>query len=750
MADIGRLFPSAQSQPLDMSTFTGADIKAVASIGDRIKVFGELQTLTFSIHREKPSVYLLGNVNPRSFVRGPRCLPATERVLIKDRGYINIDRVNVGDLVQSLPDSYDKVLGVYDQGLKECYHLYLGNGYDIRVSYDHPISTPNGWIEACKLQPGDLVNIAGCSPVSDQDMDIPEWILIMLAYLIGDGTTRIYPKKNGGIEYRISLAIADSQMDTIGAETERILCENKIPFKDSRSRSDKCVSRRISTCIEGFAHTDFRLRQYNDLHRWLLALNHYGRYSYEKSIPQEFISSLSRRQIALFLNRLYSTDGCYSISGNRRYIESSYCSCSEGLIDGIRILLSKLGINSLKHRENKIGKPGGRANIISRHDAYRLIISKASELLKFIRYVNIFSKEDRICELEGLLRSRIKDLSLRVSTKEFRRMVLDVLIQRGIEVGTFMSKYNLYNYKGAITLRKALAVAEELENSDFSDRINTLVDEVIYERPKFIQCPLISSISIGRLPVYDLSVEDNHSFISNFIHVHNTIAGSMIFTVFNREVMEEFLSVYPEDPIDNDFGAILVDQLPPFNISVSFVNEDGYLSSMVIYGVEIVDDGQTMSINDMIIENMKGYKARGIDLMWMTPEGIWSQATTGQKRWMSKALFINTPIGAEVLRLSPDSQIAVDYRATLFQIAQIRDSIDKMEVDIALLDADGAPLGDYGEPINKPSLADELRQKVAISEANIRNLDRSVRQMRVMLNYSSNPQEVNELYGRRS
>jgi len=52
--------------------------------------------------------------------------------------------------------------------------------------------------------------------------------------------------------------------------------------------------------------------------------------------------------------------------------------------------------------------------------------------------------------------------------------------------------------------------------------------------------------------------------------------------------------------------------LPPFDVVFSFFNEYGLAAKMKIYGITIVDEGQTMSIDDLITEQTYTYMARGI------------------------------------------------------------------------------------------------------------------------------------------
>lgn len=92
-----------------------------------------------------------------------------------------------------------------------------------------------------------------------------------------------------------------------------------------------------------------------------------------------------------------------------------------------------------------------------------------------------------------------------------------------------------------------------------------------------------------------------------------TIAGTLIFTVFNKhwakEMMEEYLKNAEVD------AHMLTDELPPFNITVSCANEYGAEARLAIYGVTIVNEGQVMSINDVYTENTYQFFATDVDYM---------------------------------------------------------------------------------------------------------------------------------------
>ena len=61
-----------------------------------------------------------------------------------------------------------------------------------------------------------------------------------------------------------------------------------------------------------------------------------------------------------------------------------------------------------------------------------------------------------------------------------------------------------------------------------------------------------------------------------------------------------------------DVPAWYSDQIPPFDIVLAANNEYGASAKMVIYGVEILNEGSGVSIDDILIEQQMTYAARMI------------------------------------------------------------------------------------------------------------------------------------------
>lgn len=100
----------------------------------------------------------------------------------------------------------------------------------------------------------------------------------------------------------------------------------------------------------------------------------------------------------------------------------------------------------------------------------------------------------------------------------------------------------------------------------------------------------------------------------DYVEGPRTIAGSLVFTTFDRHWTDSIqkklnsLGIY-----DTDYW--IADELPPFDVTISFANEYGFISRLAIYGIRIKTEGQVMSMSDIYTENTYQYYALDIDYM---------------------------------------------------------------------------------------------------------------------------------------
>jgi len=95
-------------------------------------------------------------IHPNFNQLGARCLPVGELVLT-NRGYLPVERVNKGDLVISHTGLPRVVTDVIQNGVKPICKVTLSNGLSLRTTENHAYLTDLGWVEAQNLQEGATV-----------------------------------------------------------------------------------------------------------------------------------------------------------------------------------------------------------------------------------------------------------------------------------------------------------------------------------------------------------------------------------------------------------------------------------------------------------------------------------------------------------------------------------------------------------------------------------------------------------------
>ena len=127
---------------------------------------------------------------------------------------------------------------------------------------------------------------------------------------------------------------------------------------------------------------------------------------------------------------------------------------------------------------------------------------------------------------------------------------------------------------------------------------------------------------LGELQTLSYSIHNEKAPVRNLGNINakdyvtgpRTIAGSLVFAVFNSHWMENILTKIDEvgQMKDRDY---VTDTIPPFDIVCSMANEYGFQSYLVLSGVRIMNEGQVMSTQDIYIENTYQYVATDIRLL---------------------------------------------------------------------------------------------------------------------------------------
>lgn len=175
------------------------------------------------------------------------------------------------------------------------------------------------------------------------------------------------------------------------------------------------------------------------------------------------------------------------------------------------------------------------------------------------------------------------------------------------------------------------------------------------------------SVTREKAPIYTMGSANPRSFSRG----KRGIAGSLIFTVFDRPSLYNMLAAHLTDtaaeywtrssnvlpgfnkqnqathagivPVSNGDPTLAPqaidvtqafpyysDQIPPFDVTITFANEYGQSAVRSIYGVEILNEGSGVSMDDVVIEETMTFIAR--DLGPMVPMDItknWTATLSG-------------------------------------------------------------------------------------------------------------------------
>lgn len=145
------------------------------------------------------------------------------------------------------------------------------------------------------------------------------------------------------------------------------------------------------------------------------------------------------------------------------------------------------------------------------------------------------------------------------------------------------------------------------------------------------------SVTREKAPIYTMGSADPRSFSRG----KRGIAGTLVFTIFDRNALLEVFrgmedksgwffahdtdvqkrnnedakgaQVWQDVNTDNSWQAAWYpDQIPPFDIVLTAANEYGQVAQMGIRGVEILNEGSGMSIDDIVTEQSMTFVAREI------------------------------------------------------------------------------------------------------------------------------------------
>jgi replicative DNA helicase len=478
--------------------------------------FTELDTMTSGL---QPSELVIVAARPSM----GKCLAFDSEILLSDGSVVTIEelyRARSANLL-TLGDDFKFSLAApsdyVDDGVKPVYRVTTRLGRVVETTLSHPFLTVDGWQPLYRLKAGAKVAVPRKLDVFGDD-ELRECEVKLLAYLIGDGclthSSPVFTVGKRALEEDFRAAVAEF------GGVEAVQANSK----------DRTYALRVRN-LGGYKGRK------NPLTQWLRELKVYGRDSRHKFIPHA-IFKLRRDLIALFLNRLFATDGWATVltSGQPQL---GFASTSERLARQVQHLLLRFGvIASLKKRSVKYKD--------ERRTTWQLDITDARSIKVFLDEIGIHGKEVALASVRCSLEKRKYQTNRDLIPIEIWD---DIKARRDGESWSSLARRagirghtNIHVGKRALSRERLRVLAEALDSVSLKHLVESEVywDEIVSIEPT------------GCKQVYDLTIPGTHNFVANDICVHNTslcltltqnaaIQAGAVVGVFSLEMSKESL-----------------------------------------------------------------------------------------------------------------------------------------------------------------------------------------------------------------
>lgn len=251
--------------------------------------------------------------------------------------------------------------------------LRTRSGRTLVLTPDHPLLTPEGWKPLCDLPLGTPIAVPAELPVAGH-LAPPEERVTLLALLLGDGNTKLSGRR--------------------GTRPNAFFYSKDPELLAAYRRCAEALGAKVkayvhpTTGVVTLATLAPRPGAQDPVKRLVVEAGMVAK-AEEKRVPEE-VFRYRREALALFLGRLFSTDG--SVEKKR----ISYSSASLGLAQDVAHLLLRLGITS------QLRSRGPRA--------HEVLISGREDILRFAELIGPYllgAKRERLAALEAEARRRL-------------------------------------------------------------------------------------------------------------------------------------------------------------------------------------------------------------------------------------------------------------------------------------------------------------------------------------------------------
>ena len=437
-----------------------------------------------------------------------KCVSVDAPILLPNNSTKPAGEVKVGDWVSSLHGTafaMGRVSWVSERIWKPGVRIRTRQGHEALVATSHPMRIWEDWKEAGSLRVGDKIAVvrqAGMASAWEEQKERDR--IILTAYMLGDGHI--------GEKYLNFTSLPGAKLD----EFLDLLKKNDVEYIIYPKAKTSALNIRVNKAS--------RLRE------WFSEDGLLGKLSHEKFLPN-WVFELHYPSSALFLNRLWSTDGHVKRHSKSRY-SIEYCSTSLALADGVRRMLWGFGIpTKLRTLKPKNGRV-----------AYLLRVETQEGVRRFLKNIGALGKSESVEVPEAGSNNNRDTYPIQIND-----LVRHIIDSRGGAERLGCQAENSLRSAGLRETLKYPPTKEKLQlyvaffRSD--DRYDQkLVDELERHVSSGIYWDEIVSLEYTEkvIECVDFEVEDTHNFVVGGMVAHNstllgnkTLAYCCIINAFN-------------------------------------------------------------------------------------------------------------------------------------------------------------------------------------------------------------------------
>lgn len=465
-----------------------------------------------------------------------KTLKTSNYVVLADGCLKEAGNIVVGDSVATMAlDGNTMMTGdiiwVSRRYTKPCVRVKTRQGHVVEIALTHPMRLWDRWVTGGDLKVGDRIASVRKCGLFTGSTSMPDERVRITAYLLGDGH----------FGKQLSFTSSCKKLDEFLADVQ-------------------AVGGSVTRYKHGKLSEQVRIHS-GPIHSWLKEDGLLGHKSASKFIPS-WVFGLDKRQTALFLNRLWSTDGHVKQNNASKY-SIEYSSISLLLIKQVQALLWKFGVPS-KIRENwpNIYKRRGEKKL-----AYLLRIETQDGVSCFLTEIGAFTKSEGI-ELPSKSSNNNRD----TYPKELNELIGGILASRGSD-DWHENRANVSLHLQGLrrTLKYPPTKSKILEYVQFfrehsgfdQKKVDTLES---YTHTDLFWDEVVELTDIGPQECVDFEVDGTHNFVAEGLVTHNsTLLGNTCLTYSAMNPHFRTLYVSPSNQQTKVFSRDRVKE--PINLS---------------------------------------------------------------------------------------------------------------------------------------------------------------------------------------